>query len=173
MSSSASGSSGRSGWWTPPSWFPRRSDSDRGPLYPRPRQTDPPGGLRPDRRGSPGLLGDLPDDGSTYFSGGAGLSSTIGDYARFLQMLLNRGELDGVRLIKPETVDLMTRNQIGDLRIAFPNHGDGFGFGFGVLTDRGKTEAFRRAAYDDVATVGTFSWGGSSTPISGRIPIGR
>ncbi len=99
-------------------------------------------------------------DGSTYFSGGAGLSSTIGDYARFLQMLLNRGELEGVRLIKPETVDLMTRNQIGDLMITFPNHGDGFGFGFGVLTDRGKTEAFRRAAYDDVASVGTFSWGG-------------
>jgi putative heme-binding domain-containing protein len=99
-------------------------------------------------------------DGSTYFSGGAGLSSTIGDYARFLQMLLNRGELDGVRLLKPETVDLMTRNQIGDLTIAFPNHGDGFGHGFGVLTDRGKTEAFRRTAYDDVATVGTFSWGG-------------
>ena len=47
-------------------------------------------------------------DGSTYFSGGAGLCSTIGDYARFLQMLLNRGELDGVRLLKPETVELMT-----------------------------------------------------------------
>ncbi len=99
-------------------------------------------------------------DENTYFSGGAGLCSTIGDYARVLQMLLNRGELDGVRLLKPETVDLMTRNHIGDLRIAFPNHGDGFGYGFGVLTDRGKTEAFRRAVYDDVATVGTFSWGG-------------
>ena len=45
-------------------------------------------------------------DGNTYFSGGAGLCSTIGDYARFLQMLLNRGELDGSRLLKPETVDL-------------------------------------------------------------------
>ena len=54
----------------------------------------------------------------------------------------------------------MTRNQIGDLQIAFPHHGDGFGYGFGVLTARGKTEAFRRASYDDAATVGTFSWGG-------------
>ncbi len=99
-------------------------------------------------------------DGSTYFSGGAGLCSTIGDYARFLQMLLNRGELDGARLLKPETVDLMRRNHIGTLQIAFPNHGDGFGYGFGVLTERGKTEAFRRSSYDDVATVGTFSWGG-------------
>jgi CubicO group peptidase (beta-lactamase class C family) len=99
-------------------------------------------------------------DGSTYFSGGAGLSSTIGDYARFLQMLTNRGELGGVRLLQPESVDLMTRNQIGDLQIAFSHHGDGFGYGFGVLTARGKTEAFRRASYDDVATAGTFSWGG-------------
>jgi CubicO group peptidase (beta-lactamase class C family) len=99
-------------------------------------------------------------DGSMYFSGGAGLCSTIGDYARFLQMLLNRGTLDGARLLKPETVDLMTSNQIGDLRIAFPNHGDGFGYGFGVLTKRGKTDEFRRSVYDDVASVGTYSWGG-------------
>jgi putative heme-binding domain-containing protein len=99
-------------------------------------------------------------DGNSYFSGGAGLCSTIGDYARFLQMLLYRGELDGRRLLKPATVDLMTRNHIGDLQIAFPNHGDGFGFGFGVLTARGKDEVFRRARYDDVATIGTYSWGG-------------
>ncbi|HEY2159130.1 MAG TPA: serine hydrolase domain-containing protein, partial [Isosphaeraceae bacterium] len=44
----------------------------------------------------------------TYFSGGAGLTSTAGDYARFLQMLLNGGELDGVRVLKPETVKAMT-----------------------------------------------------------------
>jgi putative heme-binding domain-containing protein len=97
---------------------------------------------------------------SVYQSGGAGLSSTIGDYARFLQMLLNRGELDGVRVLEPDTVDMMTRNQIGDLLIPFANHGDGFGFGFGVLTERGKTEEFRRSSYTDVAEVGTYSWGG-------------
>ena len=100
------------------------------------------------------------NDANRYFSGGAGLCSTIGDYARFLQMLLNRGELDGTRVLKAETVDLMTRNQIGGLRISFPNHGDGFGYGFGVLTNRGKTEEFRRTVYNDVATVGTYSWGG-------------
>ncbi len=100
------------------------------------------------------------NDASTYFSGGAGLCSTIGDYARFLQMLLNRGELDGVRLLKPETVDLMSRNQIGDMQIGFPNHGDAFGYGFGVLTERGKTDEFKRKSYDDVASVGTISWAG-------------
>ena len=99
-------------------------------------------------------------DASRYFSGGAGLSGTIGDYARFLQMLANRGELDGARLLRPETVDLMTSNQIGELRIGFPHHGDAFGYGFGILTPAGKTESFRKSVYDDVATAGTFSWGG-------------
>ena len=52
------------------------------------------------------------------FSGGAGLLSTASDYARFLQMLLNGGELDGVRVLSPTTVKLMTRNHIG--RHRFP-----------------------------------------------------
>jgi CubicO group peptidase (beta-lactamase class C family) len=67
-----------------------------------------------------------------YFSGGGGLSTTIYDYAVFLQMLLNGGEYNGVRLLARNTVRLMTMNQIGDLS---PNVGDHardnkFGFGF-------------------------------------------
>lgn len=84
--------------------------------------------------------------------GGSGLVSTIGDYLRFLQMLLNGGELDGARLLQADTVATMTRNHIGNLGITFPGHGDGFGYGFGVLTPAGKA--------DDPATVGTYSWGG-------------
>ena len=77
----------------------------------------------------------------TYFSGGTGLVSTVDDYYRFCQMLLNGGELDGVRLLKPETVREMTTNQIGELSV-----GDGkFGFGFSVETKD---------------TVGAFGWGG-------------
>jgi CubicO group peptidase (beta-lactamase class C family) len=87
-----------------------------------------------------------------YFSGGAGLVSTAPDYARFLQMLLNKGELGGKRLLKPQTVERMTRNQIGDLKVAFPGHGSGFGYGFGVVT---KAEREK-----EVASAGTFSWGG-------------
>lgn len=87
-----------------------------------------------------------------FYSGGGGLVSTTIDYMRFLQMLLNRGELDGVRVLKPETVNRMIQNQIGDMTIPFPGHGDGFGLGFGVLTERGTG--------NDVASVGTFSWGG-------------
>jgi CubicO group peptidase (beta-lactamase class C family) len=73
-------------------------------------------------------------------SGGAGLVSTIGDYARFLQMLLNGGELDGKRYLKRETVALMTSDQIGPKTgiihdpFYFPNPTSGFGLGFAVRT---------------------------------------
>ena len=50
----------------------------------------------------------------TFFSGGGGLFSTARDYTRFAQMLLNGGELDGARILKPETIAPMTTNQIGD-----------------------------------------------------------
>jgi CubicO group peptidase (beta-lactamase class C family) len=91
-------------------------------------------------------------DEGRYFSGGAGLSSTLGDYWRFLQMLANRGELDGVRLLKPETADRMTSNQIGELLPWIGGHGDKFGYGFGVVTEAGRGK--------DVASVGSYSWGG-------------
>lgn len=75
-----------------------------------------------------------------FESGGAGLNTTIGDYARFLQMLLNKGELDGRRYLKPETVALMTRDQIGPETgilhepFYFPSPNSGFGLGFAVRT---------------------------------------
>ncbi|MGH6641923.1 MAG: serine hydrolase domain-containing protein [Bradyrhizobium sp.] len=73
-------------------------------------------------------------------SGGAGLVSTISDYARFLQMLLNGGELNGKRYLKPETVALMTSDQIGPETgilhdpFYFPGPTSGFGLGFAVRT---------------------------------------
>jgi CubicO group peptidase (beta-lactamase class C family) len=91
-------------------------------------------------------------DDSRYQSGGVGLASTAGDYGRFLQMLLNHGELDGQRLLKAESVDHMTRNQIGELKNAFPIHGDGFGYGFGVVTGREKPAS--------PASKDSYSWGG-------------
>ena len=83
------------------------------------------------------------------FSGGAGLISTARDYARFLQMLLNRGELDGVRLLSPRMVDLMTSNQSGTL---FSQTGTGFGLGFETVDRLGA-----RGMY----SVGSFGWGGA------------
>jgi CubicO group peptidase (beta-lactamase class C family) len=76
----------------------------------------------------------------TFFSGGGGIVSTVPDFLRFCQMLLNGGELDGVRILKPETVRLMTTNSLPpDMHIAGhevgPAFGTGWGLGFAVRTD--------------------------------------
>ena len=64
----------------------------------------------------------------------AGLSSTVHDYARFLQMLLNGGELDGVRILSPVAVDLMTTDHIGGVSSGsvVPPGSAGFGLGFAI-----------------------------------------
>ena len=93
-------------------------------------------------------------DGSKYYSGGAGLVSTIEDYGRFGQMLLNRGELNQVRILKGETVDRMTRNQLGEVRIQFPGN-DLMGYGFGILSEMGKEVT------KDPSGVGSYGWGGA------------
>jgi len=93
------------------------------------------------------------DDGK-YYSGGAGLVSTLGDYFRFSQMLLNKGELGGTRILKAETVAEMTKNQLGELRISFPGH-DLMGYGFGVLSEKGKEVG------KELAAAGAYSWGGA------------
>ncbi|HEX6535795.1 MAG TPA: serine hydrolase domain-containing protein [Gemmatimonadaceae bacterium] len=84
------------------------------------------------------------------FSGGAGMLSTARDYARFLQMLLNGGTLDGVRILAPSTVALMTTDQIGTL---FTRPGMGFGLGFESVAHPG--------AGGRVEPLGTFGWGGA------------
>jgi CubicO group peptidase (beta-lactamase class C family) len=84
----------------------------------------------------------------TYYSGGAGLSSTIKDYATFLQMLLNKGEYNGKRLLSRRTVELITSNQIGDLNLGR----DKFGLGFQITTANGQA----RLGMSE----GSFSWGG-------------
>lgn len=92
---------------------------------------------------------DYPLEKSTYYSGGAGLSSTIYDYAVFLQMLLNNGVYNGKRILGRNTVRMMTMNQIGDLS----RGDDKFGLGFQVVTERGSARTPSQA--------GTFSWGGA------------
>ena len=84
------------------------------------------------------------------FAGGAGLVSTARDYARFLQMLLNGGVIDGQRLLGPNTVRLMTTNMVGTL---FSPNGQGFGLGF--LTQD------RFGASNSPMSVGSYGWGGA------------
>jgi CubicO group peptidase (beta-lactamase class C family) len=74
-----------------------------------------------------------------YFSGSAGICSTVPDYLRFCQMLLNGGELEGIRVLKPETVKLITSNQIGQLEISnAPHEGNKFGLGFSIFEEDRK-----------------------------------
>ena len=86
-------------------------------------------------------------------SGGAGMLSTAGDYTRFLQMLLNKGELDGVRILAPKTVALMTADHLG------PKSGgdaDGFGLGFWVNV--------RTGGFKELGSEGAFGWGSAYFP---------
>jgi CubicO group peptidase (beta-lactamase class C family) len=89
------------------------------------------------------------------FSGGAGLLSTARDYGRFLQALLDGGELDGVRLLSPKTIELMTVNHVGPrLAQAWDDrHGMGFGLGFDVVVDLGE--------YARHGSLGAWGWGGA------------
>ena len=96
--------------------------------------------------------------GNAYFSGGAGLSGTAEDYLRFAQMLINGGELNGKRLLSPETILMMRGNHVGDLFPGFqgtyPREGTGFGLGVQVVMDR--------SAGDILLPEGSFGWVGAS-----------
>jgi CubicO group peptidase (beta-lactamase class C family) len=96
----------------------------------------------------------------TFFSGGGGLVSTARDYLRFLTMIDRGGERDGRRILKPETVKLMTSNQLPPK--AFPiyfgkeiRYGTGFGLGFSVRTEITN--------WDPSGHVGEYGWGGAAS----------
>ena len=92
--------------------------------------------------------------GAKFEGGGGGLLSTARDYLRFSQMMLNGGELDGVRLLSPKTVELMTRNHLGDLPLGFGRRGSGFGLGYAVVLDTGDT--------GEIGSDGEYNWGGAA-----------
>jgi CubicO group peptidase (beta-lactamase class C family) len=84
------------------------------------------------------------------FAGGAGMVSTARDYARLMQMMLNGGELDGARILSPQTVALMTTNQTGTL---YGSSGQSFGLGFSIVE--------RLGADNTLFSVGSYGWGGA------------
>jgi len=92
--------------------------------------------------------------GATFQSGGGGLTSTAMDYLRFCQMLLNGGALDGVRLLSPTTIALMTTDQLEDVPAGFNRRGVTFGLGFAVTEDQGEV--------GELGSVGEFNWGGAA-----------
>ncbi len=118
---------------------------------------------RPD--GAPNAAFEDPTKKPAIFSGGGGMLSTAGDYARFCQMLLNGGELEGVRILSPKTIALMTSDQLPStterhtpVAMALgpfgptPESGTSFGLGFAVRVDAGRNPM--------PGSVGDFSWGG-------------
>ncbi len=86
------------------------------------------------------------------FSGGAGLLSTASDYAKFLQMMLNKGTYNGARILAPSTVELMTVSHLGAIGYS-RGTGIGFGLGFSVCEDLGDRGV--------PGSVGEFGWGGA------------
>jgi CubicO group peptidase (beta-lactamase class C family) len=97
-------------------------------------------------------------DPPKFESGGGGLVSTAHDYARFLQFMLNKGELDGVRLLSSHTVDFMTADHLGHLPISPASSvtllppGHGFGLGFAVRKETGISTV--------PGSAGVYYWGG-------------
>ncbi|WP_328611744.1 beta-lactamase family protein [Amycolatopsis sp. NBC_00345] len=138
------------GFWT--------TDTDRlAALY-----LPEPGTKRAVRNDAFGQVGTARPD---FLGGGGGLVSTAGDYHRFTQMLLRGGELDGVRVLGPRTVELMTSNHLPGhvdleaygrpLFAEMPFDGFGFGLGFSVLEDPVKAKT--------LSSAGEYAWGGAAS----------
>ncbi len=114
---------------------------------------------------APGPMGGGLDERPAMISGGGGLTGTAADYLRFAQMLLNKGELDGVRLLGSRTVEFMTRNhlpggvdleQFGQSTFSETQFdGVGFGLGFSVVLDPVANEV--------LSSAGEFAWGGAAS----------
>ncbi|MDA1093612.1 MAG: serine hydrolase [Acidobacteria bacterium] len=96
-------------------------------------------------------------DTTTLFSGGGGLWSTAKDYLQFAQMLLNRGELGGVRLLGTRTVELMASNHVGDLFASAGTTGGRPGMGFGLTVQVVDNAVQAQQSMSD----GSFGWGGA------------
>jgi CubicO group peptidase (beta-lactamase class C family) len=120
-------------------------------------QVDPSTGKRP----GASSVENLTKEKQKWFSGGGGLLSTAPDYGRFCQMLLNGGELDGVRLLSPKTIAVMASDQLppGIPRLGYEDMaptlemGQSFGLGFAVRTDVGRNPLS--------GSVGNYFWAGA------------
>lgn len=95
------------------------------------------------------VQGDYVEGPRVSLSGGAGLLSTARDYARFIQSIVNGGELEGARILSPKSVELMIANHVGDLM----SPGAGFGLGFQTVVDLG--------ARGILGSPGEFAWSGA------------
>jgi CubicO group peptidase (beta-lactamase class C family) len=104
------------------------------------------------------LLGKTPTSRDRFPAANGGLFSTAADYARFCQMILGNGELDGKKYLKPESVKLMTSIQTGDLKTGF-TEGNGWGIGWCVVRKpQGPSEALSPGSHGHGGAYGTQAW---------------
>lgn len=131
-------------------WTPHEKRGRMAKLY----QARPEGGLKD-------VSWADPETPAAFEGGGGGLVSTADDYLKFARMMLGRGEVDGVRLAKPETIDLMTTNRLTDEQRAHPFFGmpfwlsQGFGLGTSMITDAEKHQ------WMGAGGEGAFGWPGA------------
>ena len=114
---------------------------------------------------------------AAFEGGGGGLISTVDDYLKFARMLLGRGEVDGVRLLKPETVDLLTTNRLSDAQRAIPFLGmpfwisQGFGLGVSTVMDAEKHQWMSAGAEDAFGWPGAFGTWWQADPANDLIAL--
>jgi len=125
-------------------YLPKEKQDRLAKLYTRDKE----GNMIQSKEGSVAVSPDYPKKDGSYFSGGAGLSSTAYDYSIFLQTLLNGGIYNGKRILSPSVVNLMIQNQIGELY----EGRNKFGLGFSIASEK---EAARIPISKN-----SFSWGG-------------
>jgi CubicO group peptidase (beta-lactamase class C family) len=104
-----------------------------------------------------------PQDGyklkPAFLSGAGGLVSTTSDYLRFAQMLLNRGQLDGIRVLSPKSVELMSSDLLGDLPVFDGPMLPGYGFGLSVAVNRGPAKTAT------IGSAGEYYWEGAAASL--------
>lgn len=115
-----------------------------------------------------GKAGRGPTKPPAFLSGGGGLMSTVADYLTFVRMLVNNGEWNSVRILQPETLELMRTNQLADgVAVKFPNwdmRGTVFGLGFALKAEVAEDEPS--------AALGEYHWGGLAGTHSWMSPVG-
>lgn len=115
-------------------------------------------------------------DNMAYESGGAGLWSTVDDYLKFARLFLGDGSVDGVRLLRPETLAAMMTNQLTDSQFVNPawlglKPGRGFGLGVSVVLETNKADFMRRGSVGTVSWPGAFGGWWQADPNEGSVMI--
>jgi CubicO group peptidase (beta-lactamase class C family) len=119
-------------------------------------------------------LSNYPITKGTYYSGGAGLSSTAEDYTTFLRMILNGGELNGHKFLSSASIRLMTTNQIGNIEFSKGGDGNKFGFGLVLVTEESSTNSLvTPGSYEAGGAFSTYFWVDPEREIIGQMMLNK